>query len=460
MEILDKKYKVELDSIKGAIQSSDLLAQYLDSEEEEDYHALRIGFEPQIDGIFQRVASDNPLQLVNFERELLDPDFEGLYLSKILGFSVLRGEIDKNYKYKKPQDHFREILLAISNSLNFELIKLRIGQTVQVGFALSSDIWITNLISKIPNNRVRYFLEAQKLDKYYDVDERRRSYLKYRKQFAHANFESADFPENVSELKLYFTKLKQFLFYRIKINADNKSLLPKLKEFLTNKTFRGHLEFTEMLALFTNFYNSETEKVWLGAVFNEVRQTDSNFPDDYFRFLEEMLLEGLDIDKKADQNVLDVLDISINDDLNQYYHLMDIIHSKGYIHDDSIEAVRSFYEKHEGMSIINECLRQTLLTYFTMLITNLEPESYHDYFEMNKIFSVYIQIFNNQHFNQSVKKLSLSYVAKLIKRYTDKRGKDYQDIKKFVIHTFLDLGFLKEKELVELFKTRRKKRVT
>jgi hypothetical protein len=139
---------------------------------------------------------------------------------------------------------------------------------------------------------------------------------------------------------------------------------------------------------------------------------------------------------------------------------MDIIHSKGYIHDDSIEAVRSFYEKHEGMSIINECLRQTLLTYFTMLITNLEPESYHDYFEMNKIFSVYIQIFNNQHFNQSVKKLSLSYVAKLIKRYTDKRGKDYQDIKKFVIHTFLDLGFLKEKELVELFKTRRKKRVT
>jgi hypothetical protein len=311
MEILDKKYKVELDSIKGAIQSSDLLAQYLDSEEEEDYHALRIGFEPQIDGIFQRVASDNPLQLVNFERELLDPDFEGLYLSKILGFSVLRGEIDKNYKYKKPQDHFREILLAISNSLNFELIKLRIGQTVQVGFALSSDIWITNLISKIPNNRVRYFLEAQKLAKYYDVDERRRSYLKYRKQFAHANFESADFPENVSELKLYFTKLKQFLFYRIKINADNKSLLPKLKEFLTNKTFRGHLEFTEMLALFTNFYNSETEKVWLGAVFNEVRQTDSNFPDDYFRFLEEMLLEGLDIDKKADQNVLDVLDISI-----------------------------------------------------------------------------------------------------------------------------------------------------
>jgi hypothetical protein len=35
--------------------------------------------------------------------------------------------------------------------------------------------------------------------------------------------------------------------------------------------------------------------------------------------------------------------------------------------------------------------------------------------------------------------------------YTDKRGRDYQDIKKFVTSTFLDLGFKNEKELKELF---------
>jgi hypothetical protein len=45
-----------------------------------------------------------------------------------------------------------------------------------------------------------------------------------------------------------------------------------------------------------------------------------------------------------------------------------------------------------------------------------------------------------------------------LKFYTDKRGKDYQDIKKFVRAAFLDLGFMSDKELIELFKTKRKKK--
>ena len=52
----------------------------------------------------------------------------------------------------------------------------------------------------------------------------------------------------------------------------------------------------------------------------------------------------------------------------------------------------------------------------------------------------------------------MAYIKKLLKKYTDKRGKDYQDIKKFVQVNFLELGFLKQKEIVELFKTRRKKK--
>lgn len=82
--------------------------------------------------------------------------------------------------------------------------------------------------------------------------------------------------------------------------------------------------------------------------------------------------------------------------------------------------------------------------------------NYHDYFEINKTFVAYMSIFSNQEFNQSVKEISFNYVKKLRKVYTDKRGKDYQDIKKFVKSTFLDLGFLKEKQIVEFFKTKRK----
>jgi hypothetical protein len=93
-----------------------------------------------------------------------------------------------------------------------------------------------------------------------------------------------------------------------------------------------------------------------------------------------------------------------------------------------------------------------------MFLKNLGEEEYHNYFEINKTFIQYMSIFSNQKFNQDVKAISLVYIKKLIKKYTDKRGRDYQDIKKFVAATFLDLGFMKQKEIVELFKTRRKKK--
>ena len=42
---------------------------------------------------------------------------------------------------------------------------------------------------------------------------------------------------------------------------------------------------------------------------------------------------------------------------------------------------------------------------------------------------------------------------------TGEGSKDYQDIKKFVSAVFLDMGFMKEKEIKELFKTKRKRAV-
>ena len=76
-----------------------------------------------------------------------------------------------------------------------------------------------------------------------------------------------------------------------------------------------------------------------------------------------------------------------------------------------------------------------------------------------KIFPVYMELFGNQKFNQNIKDLCMKYVKSLLKKYVDKRGKDYQDIKKFVSTNFKDLGFLTDKQIVELFKTRRKKKV-
>jgi len=69
-----------------------------------------------------------------------------------------------------------------------------------------------------------------------------------------------------------------------------------------------------------------------------------------------------------------------------------------------------------------------------------------------------MKIFGNQQFNQDIEKLSLTYIGKLLNVFTDKRAKDYQDVKRFVSTQFVDFNFLTDKEVVELFKTRRKRR--
>ena len=80
---------------------------------------------------------------------------------------------------------------------------------------------------------------------------------------------------------------------------------------------------------------------------------------------------------------------------------------------------------------------------------------YHEYFEINKVMVSYINTFSNQRFNQNIKELSMKYIQKLLHHFADKRSKDYQDIKKFVTTTFLDLSFKSEKELAEIFKTKK-----
>ena len=271
MEALDQKYKIELDSIKVGVQSSDLLAKYLDDEEDEDYQALRHAFEPQIESVYNKVVEENPLQLISLERELLDPDFEGLYLSKVLGYAVLRGEIDSRYRYKRPQDHFKDVLLAICNSPNFDSISLRIGLSIQVGFSLSSDIWITNLINEVVNSKVVYFLQSQKLDKYRDEYERSVTYRRYAKQFQSHHFQSAEFPKTIPQLKTTFSALESFLRFRVSKNLNNASLIPSIKDFLSNEEFMGSDEYLQLLGLFTMYFDFSESKDWLKKRFNEER---------------------------------------------------------------------------------------------------------------------------------------------------------------------------------------------
>jgi hypothetical protein len=457
MKTLDSQYVETLDGIAQEIQDSDLLQQFLESEEEDDFKLLCDLFEPQIMEVFHEVASDNPQQLVAMETYLLQEKFEGLFLPKILGYSVLRGEIDSNYKYTRPQTHFKDILIAICESANFDFIKRRIGQTLQIGFALSSDIWITNMIDTIDNKKVRYFLQSLKSEKFRLDTERAIGYQKYKRQFVNENYFSADFPQNLSELKVEFGSLRSFIQERIRRKMNNDNLIGEFHAFLNLKDFVGHPERVEMFAYYANFFDlMDAEKANLFKIFNETRKKDPQFAIQFLQVISDLYQAGLPIDQAADKRVSSIVDDKISDQLSEFYSLTDMIHTKGYMNNDVMDSVRVAYNKHEGLSIFNECVRLVILGYIRRFLKNIGESDYHDYFELSRIFAVYMNMFSNEHFNQSVEKLSRSYVDKLLRRFSDKRGRDYQDIKRFVSSTFVEVGFLKEKEVVEIFKTRRK----
>jgi hypothetical protein len=193
---------------------------------------------------------------------------------------------------------------------------------------------------------------------------------------------------------------------------------------------------------------------------NTLRKSQPGFVAEWMEFLLEMENYGLDVDADADVRALTALDLKVKDALSDYYKTLDIVHEEGFLAEAAQEAVRVYYSRHEGMSIESECMRQVIFRYLSKAIKPLKETDYPELFELAKPMTIYMDIFSNQQFNQRLKDLSMAYIHRCIEYFTDKRGKDYQDIKKFVSTTFQDWGFLKEKEIVELFKTRRARKKT
>lgn len=461
MENLDKNYKEELDRIKVMIQESDTLGLYLENEDEESYRQLVSSYEPSIDQLYNIVADKHPLQLISFEKELLDPEFEGLFLPRVLGYSVLRGQLNDRFKYDFSQDHFRDILFAITESPNYDYIESRIGQTVSIGFALSTDIWVTDLIDKIQNKNVSRFLHGQKISRFREIYDRKIAYNKYKQQFEKFNYQTAVFPKTVAELKTHGDSLQEFLLYRAATDFDNNSLLTHINTMLKNKEFLFEPEFIRLtLVLGMYFELDDKNSNILTRVFNQLRKEREDFDTDFFDYYLQFVDDRANFKIDAVANLSKIIDKSIEDELTVFFRLMDIVYDKGYLSAETIEAVRSYYNEREWLSNQNRCLRHSLNNRFSKLINNLSEKDYHEFFDMFKTFAVYMDIFSNEKFNQNIKLVSMAFVKKLIAHYTDKRSKEYQEIKKFVMSSFVDLKFYKEKELIELFKSKRKKKIS
>ncbi len=461
METLSKDYKKELDSIKDELLDSDELATYLETEEEEDYKELQTKFEPKLEELHIKVADKDPLQIISLEKEMLNEELEGLFLPRILGYSVLRGELNDQYKYKYAQHHFNDILVAIANSPNFDYLRLRIGQTIQIGFALSTDIWVTDLLSKVNNKNVRKYLQKQRISGYYDSKARELAYKNYYKQFEHFNYKYAPFPKNMAQLKMYGNVLKEFLLYRAASDYDNGSLVANINEFLNKEEFIFEPEFIKITLVLGMYFDlKETNFNKLTNVFNKLRKEKEDFDTEFFNYYLQFVDDKANFKIDAVGNLSKFIDKSINDELTTFFKLMDVVYENGYVAVETIDAIRQYYNTHEWLSNHNRCLRHSLLNRFSKFFNNLSEKDYHEFFEMFKTFAIYMDIFSNEKFNQNIKKISMDYVKRIMKVYTDKRGREYQDVKKFVMSTFVDLKLYKQKELVEFFKTKRKKKTS
>ncbi len=459
MQPLNKTYLAELDKIINAVQESDELKAYLEEEEEAQYKNLQDKFEPYLEYLHFEVAKSSPLQLIELEKQYLDERLEGLFLPRILGYSVLRGWINENYKYNRPQSHFKEILHAIVINPNFEYIKQRTGQSIQIGFALSSDIWVTNFINSVGNRKISNFLSNLVSRRLRDIEVRKSNYLKYKKQFEQFNYKTVWFPDTVEELHVYYEELVDFLIFRQTHGLDHTGYILELNTLISKPEFSAEKEFAKVMHTIVNFidYDANFEK-FLAQHFNALRRNQKKFAGRYFDTHIAFLQNEVEDLEKQDIRVFNLLDKSIDDNLIRYYTIMQSIHTAGFLHEDTVQAIREFYNAHEGLSVINECLRLSVLNFFKKVIHHLHPEDYSEYFEFHKTLAIYMDIFYNEKFNHQVRALSYGYVKKLLKHFTDKRGRDYQDIKKFVTNTFGQLGFMNPKELKALFVTKRKKR--
>lgn len=453
---LDKQYEERLDKIKSNIQESDELQSYLDTEEEENYRELVQAYEPEIYDLHQEIARDNPLQLLSFEYKVLSEEFEGLFIPKILGFAVLRGVLNAQHKYHRPQKHFKRIVEYICYSANFEMLKTRIGQSLQIGLGLSSSIWVTNLINQFENKKIKQYLQSKYLTKYRSKDMREKEYLAYKLQFRNDNYQTSFFPKSRNELKGDYPSLYQFLIYRIKNQYPADSYEHLLVDFAGNEDFMGTKEHSNIFFLFTQFIerSEDTDKSLKSALGK--MEKHKNLPGDYYRFRLQCQEEQMYFFQEQDERLFKLLDKKSS--LYDLLYMAMEVHQKGYLHDDAVNAVKEFYNTHPGSSIENECARKLLLGYFREFLTNIDADEYEDYMEFSKIFPTYLEVFANEHFLLHLRELNVHYLRKLLKQYTDKRGKDYQDIKKFVMASWIDFGFFNKKKLAEFFKTRRKRK--
>ena len=350
MQALAPEYAQRIEEIKAAIQESEELAAYLESEEAEEYNAFKETYEPEIAALHEEAAAYYPLQLEALELALLDPGLEGLFMPKLLGYAVLRPRVaEQTGQYHRPQDHLKQVLLAIAGSNAFTELERRIGQGVTVALALSTNVWVSTVLGEIPNKHPRNFFQSHQDQTLHTAAQRMQLYNRYKRQFATDNYAAAAFPETKADLARDYPALEEFLRTRFSRELDNESLVGPVLDFLANEEFGDTKEYVRFISLACLFV--DTPEDYENQLRTQIRQLskDPAFVRAYFELLAELHHDGeVEITPEVDRRMALRVGVSGDGLMQQYYGLVTTIHDTGIGSLEAQDAIRLFVREQDG----------------------------------------------------------------------------------------------------------------
>lgn len=152
---LDTDFQTKLNAIKSFMQQHEAYTAFIDELDQETFQVLQQTIEPYLQALFLEVAQKAPLQLLVLEDAMMDEVFEGIYLTNILTFNVLRANVNDKFKFSRTPDRLQKIIHFICNSSSFEFIQNEVRLPLRLALTMSSNIWGNKLAESVQAKRAR-----------------------------------------------------------------------------------------------------------------------------------------------------------------------------------------------------------------------------------------------------------------------------------------------------------------
>ncbi len=452
---LQKEYLEKLNAIKTHLQDSEEYQTYLDEEDEESYNTLRAKIEPYLNALYLEVSKNQPMQILTLEEAMMDHQLEGLYLDKLMSYSILRAKLTPDTRFDRSQDILEKMILFMTESSSFDLIENSMRLPVRMTFALSSNIWSNKVIEQISSKRAKEYLRRQLKEAKRDDHARVVQYKGLKKRYAEVPYQTAEVPavENLN-WKVEYDDFRRFLVRRVEADVDNSTLVPSIYEFLNNEKLKGADEQIELFILYSHFFELEDEDFEnMEKILAEFQDKGEDFQNRYFELLSKLIDEvDLDIEKTA--IVSDLINKEKDDFLSNFYTLVASYSNRDHIDVELAEEIERYSHKYRELSPPIACFKKLLLYFIDQDIAKYLNEDYTQLFENVYIYDKLAESFLEKSYREEIGSVLDAHLNTLMFYFKAKTA-EFKAIKKLVSGTPVEFGFITMKEVRARYRAHR-----